>query len=222
MRWIWWSIHQHKPRTMYVGPTPMLNHCRLSGSEFTLPPFSLWCSWGIWSKSAARASIHSESFLNWLFGSSWSVMAALARKNNPAGKQCRLSFCVSYSFLSSLAHPFPPQQGQHDLCTRSRDPWKLQKAARGNIWTFLMGEWRCGSEAGMTGAWWKCCKAICSASVMTGGGVRRRQVSIRDLTVSPRMVAPQLWLCMKLPPLIQPWTSDPCLGNHLFDCFIPF
>lgn len=32
MKWIWLSIHQHKPRAMYLGLTPMLNHCRLSGS----------------------------------------------------------------------------------------------------------------------------------------------------------------------------------------------
>lgn len=95
MRWIWWSIHQHKPRTMYLGPAPMLNQCRLSGSEFTLPLFSLRCSWGIWSSSAARAFIHRQSFFNGLFGSSWSVTPALARKNNkPAGKQCRLGFLV--------------------------------------------------------------------------------------------------------------------------------
>lgn len=162
MRWIWWSIHQHKPRTMYVGPTPMLNHCRLSGSEFTLPPFSLWCGWGIWSKSAARASIHSESFLNRLFGSSWSAMAAMAKKNNPAGKQCRLSFCVSYSFLSSS--PPPPSRASM-ICARGPVTHGSFKKQRGEIFGRSWwasgdvgvrqagrGQRRCGASA--VPLWW--------------------------------------------------------------------
>lgn len=159
----------------------------------------------------------------------------LGKKKQPRRKTVQIEFlCFLLIPVLSRPHPHPPhtptpQQGQHDLCTRSRDPWKLQKAARGNIWTPLMGEWRSGSEAGMTGAWWKCWKAthmwqICSASVMTGGGAQRGQVSIPDPTVSPRMAAPQLRLCRKarLRPLIQSPTSDWCLQNHLFDCFISF
>lgn len=119
-------------------------------------------------------------------------MAAWARREKKNKKKQPRRKTVQIEFLRSLLIPPPtPQQGQHDLCTRSRDPWKLQKAARGNIWTILMGEWRCGSEAGTAGARWKRCKAtqmwkICSASVMTGEGVQRRRVSTLDPSVSPR------------------------------------
>lgn len=70
MRWIWLSIHQHKPRAMYLGLTPVLNRCRLSGSLNLLSVSSPWCGWGIWLKSAARTGIYSESSLNSLFRTS--------------------------------------------------------------------------------------------------------------------------------------------------------
>lgn len=151
MRWIWWSIHQHKPRTMYLGPAPMLNQCRLSGSEFTLPPFPLWCSWGIWSNSAARAFIHSQSFLKWLLGSSWSVMAALAKKkkkeNKPAGKQCRLSFC--FLVIPVLSAP-PPLSRASMICARGPVTHGSFKKQRGEIFG---RSWRESGDVGVRQGW---------------------------------------------------------------------
>lgn len=66
---------------MYLGLTPMLNHCRLSGSLNLLSISSPWCGWGIWLRSAARTGIYSELSLNSLFRTSrWLVMAVLAGK----------------------------------------------------------------------------------------------------------------------------------------------
>lgn len=84
MRRIRLSIHQHKPRTLYLGLTPMLNHCRLSGSLNLLSVSSPRRGWGIRLKSAARAGIRSQSPLNSLLGTSRrSARAALARKITP-------------------------------------------------------------------------------------------------------------------------------------------
>lgn len=70
MKLIWLSIHQHKPKAMYLGLTPMLNYCRLSGHLNLLSIPSPWRSLGICLGSAARAGIHTESSLNSLFRTS--------------------------------------------------------------------------------------------------------------------------------------------------------
>lgn len=150
MRWIWWSIHQHKPRTMYLGPAPMLNQRRLSGSEFTLPPFSPWCIWGIWSNSAARAFIHSQSFLNWLFGSSWSVMAALAKKT----KTVQIEF-LCFSVIPVLSDhvrpsPPPPLSRASMICARGPVTHGSFKKQRGEI--FGRSWWESG-DVGVRQGW---------------------------------------------------------------------
>lgn len=222
MRWIWWSIHQHKPRTMYLGPAPMLNHCRLSGSEFTLPPFSLWCSWGIWSKSAARALIHSKSFLNWLFGTSWSAMAAVARKNKPRRKTVQIEF-LCFLLIPALSDP-PPLSRASMICAQGlvthgsfkkqwgeifgRSWWESEDVGVRLGWRGLgesaVRQRRCGESA--VPLWWQereCRGDKCPSS-------------------SPRIAAPQLWLRHNFSHWTQPSTSGSCLENHLLDCFISF
>ena len=92
----------------------------------------------------------------------------------------------------------PPTAKQHDLCMRSRDPWKLQKAARGNIWMILMGSGDVGGvrvvEPGESRANW--CKlrqmwGICSAGlVMTGSSQRTLLQPQPCVQVAPRCHTP--------------------------------
>lgn len=142
----------------------------------------------------------------------WRWLPWQGKKNNkktPVWKQCRLDFCAPDSLLSSLT--CPPTASQRDLCMRSRDPWKLQKAARRNIWMILMGEWRRGREGGRDdgGFGWELGSVlrkarqmwrICSAAAMTGRCVPRWQSSLDSQPSHPGTTTPGA-----------PWETDvPC------------
>lgn len=139
-------------------------------------------------------------------------MAALAKKKKK--QACRKT--VQIEFLCVLVIPVLSDPPPTPAWFVHEVPWPMEasKSSEGKYLDDPDGRvemWEWGRDDGGWGAWWKCCKAmqmwrICSASVMTGEGVQRRQVSILDPPVSPRMAAPLLWWCINalLEPLIQP------------------
>lgn len=147
MRWIWWSIHQHKPRTMYLGPAPMLNQCRLSGSEFTLPPLFPLVQLGNMVKLSCQRFIHSQSFLNWLFEAAdqwwlpWQKKKKTSLQENSADW---VSVCLSHSC------PLWPTPHPSMICARGSVTHGSFKKQRGEI--FGRSWWESG-DVGVRQGW---------------------------------------------------------------------
>lgn len=179
MRRIWLSIHQHKPRAMYLGLTLMLNRCRLSGSLNLLSVSSPGVAGEYGWNQLPGTGIYGVSSLNSLFRTSrWLVMAVLARKTAPYENSADwVSMRLTHS---RPLWPAPPRQASM-ICAWGPVTHGSFKKQRGEIFGW---SWWGSGDVGGRQRWWglgksgaKQCKAlqmwrICSAAVMTGECVR--------------------------------------------------